>query len=73
MVIELLDARPGSDRRATAHRIAVGAGIAALEGRVEDAVAGYRDAIARYRSIGADMWAALSSLDFVLMVGPNHR
>ncbi len=72
VVADLLDARPGSDRRATAHRIAVGAGIAALEGRVAVAVAGYRDAIARYRSIGADMWAALGSLDFVLLVGPNH-
>ena len=53
-------------------RIAARAGIAALEGRRDDAVAGYRDALDRYRAIGQDLDLAFTGLDFVLTVGADH-
>ncbi|MCY7418425.1 MAG: AAA family ATPase [Chloroflexi bacterium] len=72
VIADLLDADPASDRGVKADRIAARAAIAALEGRVEDAVAGYRDAMTAMRSIGADYWTALTALDFVRRGGGDH-
>ena len=52
-------------------RIAARAGIAALEGRRDDAIAGYRDALARYRSVGSALEVARIGLDFVTVVGDH--
>ena len=68
-IARLLDEHPSSSAPTVAGRIAVHAGIAALEGRRDDAVAGYRDAIARYRAIGEDKERALLGIDFVRLVG----
>ncbi len=57
---------------ATADRTAARAGIAALEGRVDDAIAGYRDALARWRLLGDDLDLARHALDFVTLVGPDR-
>jgi tetratricopeptide (TPR) repeat protein len=71
-VADLLDADPSTALGVAADRIAARAGIAALEGRVDDAIAGYRDARARLRAIGSDFEVARISLDFVLLVGADH-
>lgn len=67
-----VEADPTTGASTAAERVAARAGIAALEGRVDDAVAGYRDAVARSRSIGAEFEVARYSLDFVLLVGADH-
>jgi len=67
-----LDAHPGSLGSTVAARVSAQAGIAALEGRVDDAVVGYRGAIARFRAINHDFDLACTALDFVLVVGPEN-
>jgi hypothetical protein len=67
-----LDAYPGSAGSTTAARVSARAGIAALDGRVDDAVAGYRDALARFRAINHDFDLACTALDFVLVVRPEN-
>jgi class 3 adenylate cyclase/tetratricopeptide (TPR) repeat protein len=67
-----LDAHPGSFASTVAARISARAGIAALEGRLDDAVAGYRDALARFRAVNHDFGLACTALDFVLLVGPEN-
>jgi class 3 adenylate cyclase/tetratricopeptide (TPR) repeat protein len=49
----------------------VRAGIAALEGRRDDAVALYRSALAAYRSYGMKFTLALTVLDMVKLLGPD--
>jgi len=67
-----LDANPTTGGRIAADRIAARAGVAALEGRTDEAVAGYREALARHRTMRADMILAQTALDFVLLVGTSH-
>ncbi len=67
-----IGADPSTGTQADAYRAAGRAGIAALEGRIDDAIGGYRDAIARYRAIGADIWVARAALDLVRLVGGKH-
>jgi len=65
-----LDADPGAGAALqTANRIAARAGIAALEGRREDALAGYRDARGRYRDLRLGFKLACVSLDMVVLLG----
>ena len=71
-IADRLDAHPDSGAAITAARIAARAGIAALEGRPDDAIAGYRDALARYRAMGQDFDLACTALDFALLVGPEE-
>ena len=71
-VARLLEADPRTGIAVTANRIAAQAGIAALEGRREEAVAGYREALARYRDLEQDFDVARLGLDFVLLVGADH-
>jgi class 3 adenylate cyclase/tetratricopeptide (TPR) repeat protein len=71
-VARLLDADPRSGSTVTANRIAARAGIAALEGRRDEAVAGFREALTRCRDLGLDFDVARLSLDFVLLVGADH-
>ena len=67
-----LYADPGTGGDVELDRAAARAGIAALEGRTEEAVAGYRSVIARFRALGSDMPAALYALDLVKLVGPDQ-
>ena len=48
---------------------AVRAGIAAAEGRVPDALAGYRTALAAYRDLGLPFDVALTGLDMAALLG----
>jgi class 3 adenylate cyclase/tetratricopeptide (TPR) repeat protein len=67
-----LEAIPQIGVGIAADRIAARAGVAALEGRVDEAITGYREALSRYRSIGAAFDLAQTALDFVIVVGGNH-
>jgi len=67
-----LEAIPQTGIGIAAGRIAARAGIAALEGRLDEAITSYRDALSRYRSIGADLNVAQLALDFVIVVGGDH-
>jgi hypothetical protein len=71
-VARQLEADPRTGIIVTADRTAARAGIAALEGRTNDAVTGFRDALARYRDLAHDFDLACVSLDFVLLVGADH-
>jgi len=52
-------------------RIGLNAGVAALEGRRDDAIGGYRDAVRRARQLGLQMSAADHLLDAVFVLGPG--
>jgi class 3 adenylate cyclase/tetratricopeptide (TPR) repeat protein len=56
-----------SGERATAR-----AGVATLEGRVDDAIAFYREAMAIHGSIGSNMGVARAGLDLVHLLGGGH-
>jgi class 3 adenylate cyclase/tetratricopeptide (TPR) repeat protein len=71
-VADQLDANPSNELGIAAYRIAARAGIAALEGRVDDAITGFRDALSRLRSEHSDFEVARISLDLVLLVGADH-
>ena len=68
-IADRLDAHPSASTNITATRIAARAGIAALEGRPDEAIAGYRDALFRYRAIGLAFNLACADLDLVVLVG----
>jgi class 3 adenylate cyclase/tetratricopeptide (TPR) repeat protein len=53
-------------------RTAIGAGLAALEGRRGEAVAGYRSAITGWRDLGLPWDEALTSIEFVRFIGPDE-
>jgi hypothetical protein len=53
--------------------ISLRAGIAALEGRRPDAVAGYREALQRWRALGCTFDEALAVLDMAILLAPTER
>jgi class 3 adenylate cyclase/tetratricopeptide (TPR) repeat protein len=69
---ERIEADPAIGAIQDAGRAAARAGVAELEGRVDDAIAAYRDAIARFRAIGWDILVGRSALDLVRLVGGSH-
>jgi len=71
-IADRLDAHPSSAASTRAARIAARAGIAALDGRREEAIARYQDALARYRAVNQDFDLACTGLDFVFLVGPQE-
>lgn len=71
-VAERLDADRSTGTAMAASRLAARAGVAALEGRLDEAIAGYREAMSLLRSIGADFPLASLALDFVQVVGGSH-
>ena len=48
------------------------AGLDALEGRRGEAVAGYRDAIARWRDLDVPLYLGLCQTDFAILLGPDE-
>ena len=72
LLLVRLETARRTDAYQAAERIAARAGVAGLEGRVEEAVAGYRDALARARAMGAGWQLAMIGLDFVTVVGADH-
>jgi predicted ATPase len=71
-IADRLDAYPSSAPTTMAARIAARAGIAALEGRRSDAIAGFEDGVARYRALGQAFDLACASLDYLLLIGPQE-
>jgi class 3 adenylate cyclase/tetratricopeptide (TPR) repeat protein len=51
---------------------ALRAGLAALEGRVDEALAGYRTALTVYREMGLRFDVAMTGLDMAALVGPGQ-
>jgi hypothetical protein len=71
-VLAQLDDAPDANRAATlAGRIATRAGLAALEGRRQEALAGYREAFERHATIGYDFGQARVELDAILLLGTD--
>lgn len=66
-----LDADPDTSACIQANRLAARAGIAALEGRRDDTVTAYGEALRRFRALGLDFELARTALDLVLLVGPD--
>jgi hypothetical protein len=56
-----------------ADRVCLGAGIAALEGRTVDVLAGYREALRAYRQLGLAFDEALAGIDMAILLGPSER
>jgi hypothetical protein len=52
-------------------RVATRAGLAALEGRRQEALAGYHDAFERHAALGYDFARARVELDAVLLLGSD--
>jgi len=65
-----IDALGPTDGPSLANRSALAAGIAALEGRTDDAISGYRAALAAMSAMGLRYDLARTELDFVKLVGP---
>jgi tetratricopeptide (TPR) repeat protein len=59
-------------RAMAAQRRTAEAGIAALEGRTDEAAEIYRDAIERWRTLESALDLALCELDLVLLLGADH-
>jgi class 3 adenylate cyclase/predicted ATPase len=70
-LVQRLEASPASDATTAANRIAGRAAIAALEGQIVDAIAGYRDAIARHAELGSNFEVARLGLDLLRLLGPG--
>jgi hypothetical protein len=51
---------------------ALRAGLAALDGRVDDAIAGYRTALTVYRDMGLRFDVAITGLDMAALLGPGE-
>ena len=49
------------------------AGLAALEGRRSDAIAGYREALRGWRQLGLAFDEALAALDMAILLAPTER
>ena len=71
-VADQLDATVETGADVTASRLASRAGIAALEGRIDEALAGYRQSLSVFRSIHADWLVAGHELDLIMVVGGDH-
>ncbi len=59
-------------RSMAALRRTVEAGVAALEGRLDESAEIYRDALERWRSVGSVLDFALTELDLVTVLGADH-
>jgi len=55
-----------------AARHTVEAGLAALEGRADDAATAYRESIDAWRALDCTLDLALCELDLVLLLGAHH-
>jgi hypothetical protein len=65
-----MKAFPG--RRVAAARLTAEAGLAVLEGRVDEAAEAYREAVEAWRVLECTLDLALCELDLVLLLGPDH-
>jgi hypothetical protein len=68
-----LDATGTHGPAITHHRTTITAGIAALEGRVDESLAGYRQALAGWRQAGLPVLEALTAIDMATLLDPSAR
>jgi tetratricopeptide (TPR) repeat protein len=68
--VHALEGQPG--RVSVATRREAEAAIAVLEGRRRDGLAGYIDAIRRWRELGLEFEAAVCALNLITLVGPGE-
>ena len=66
-----LDADPSPERATKASGVAARAGIAALEGRRDEAIGSFVDALRLFRELGFEFEVARVALDFLLLLGPE--
>lgn len=66
-----LDADIDSSAAHRTNQVVLRAGISALEGRTDEAMAGYTEGLKRYRALGLDFELARAALDWVLLLGPG--
>ncbi len=69
LALERLAATGAHGRALDVDRAGIEAGLAALEGRRAEAIAGYRTAIAGWRDLGLPWDEALTSIEFVRLIG----
>jgi class 3 adenylate cyclase/tetratricopeptide (TPR) repeat protein len=69
--LERLTRTAAQGRAIDVDRTAIAAGLAALEGRRGEAVAGYQAAIAGWRDLGLPWDEAVTSIEFVRFIGPD--
>jgi class 3 adenylate cyclase/tetratricopeptide (TPR) repeat protein len=69
---ELYDAAPERGRFLEAMRLGMRAGVKALEGDRDRALAGYREAIRVFRDLDIEFEAALTSIEFAITLGPDE-
>ena len=72
MELERLDEELFTGRALTQDQATIRAGIAALEGKRAEALAGYRDAFAGWRALGLAWDEALAVIDAVTLLGPDE-
>jgi len=72
VAVARLDADPEVPHDARLLWMAARAGLAALEGRWAEAIAGYRDTLRRARDTGQAFEEAVLGLDFLIAVGPDE-
>ena len=69
--LDLLETKMYRGRAVTLDKATAHAGVAALEGRQSDALAGYREALRGWRQIGCAFDEALAVIDMVTLLGPT--
>ena len=67
-----LDATHAHGPAITLHKATIRAGIAALEGRPADALAGYREALPGWRRTGLPVLEAVTAIDMATLLDPDH-
>jgi hypothetical protein len=72
VALELYEARPDRGRVVAATRQTLRAGLHALLGERDAAMAAYRDAIRRWREMDVPFMLGLCLLDFATLVGPRE-
>ena len=72
LALDRLIATGAHGRALDVDRTAIQAGLAALEGRRADAIAGYRSAIAGWRDLGLPWDEAITSIEFVRLLGSDE-
>jgi hypothetical protein len=69
--VERIDSLPPTGRLRDATVVSLRAGVAALEGRHDEAIRGFRDGVRRFRELGAVFHASQVAVSFAMAVGPS--
>ena len=72
-IVERLKGFANRGRAVTLDLVALRAGVAALEGRRPDAIAGYRDALRGWQGLGLAFDEAMTALDLATLLAPTER